>query len=121
MDNHYVFAFGEKLPWETHVVMMILGEAPGGTASGSGETSLRKTVVNNFTTSIINLWNRAFGVEYIQPRKVVQDKVRRLLQSYYNDVTKAATSKKEKLMIQGRANVSFSPVGKRSIRSCSAY
>ena len=103
MDNHYVFAFGEKLPWETHVVMMILGEAPGGTASGSGETCLRKAVVNGFTTSIINLWNKAFGEEYIQPRKVVQDKVRRLLQTYYNDVTKAATSKKRKVDDLGKS------------------
>ena len=96
MDSHYVFAFGEKLPWEMNVGMMIVGEAPGGAATGSGETSLRKAVVNGFTTSIINLWTKAFGEEYIQSRKVIQEKVRRLLQSYQNEVTKAATSKKRK-------------------------
>ena len=55
-----------------------------------------KKVVSDFTTSIINLWMRAFGAEFTQPRKVVQEKISKLLQSYCNDITKAGTGKNKK-------------------------
>ena len=66
------------------VVMMITGEAPSGTRNGSAETALRKKVINDFTTAIINLWVKAFGIEFIQSSEVVQDKIRQLLVSYFN-------------------------------------
>ena len=95
-NEKYVFAFGDKLPWEVEIVMMIRGEAPGGSPLGSGESAIRKKVVNGITSSLISLWSKAFGAEYIQPRKSVQTNIRRLLQTYYNNVTTAAKRKKRK-------------------------
>ena len=42
VEAQYIFAFGDKLPWEVEVVMMILNQAPSGNPSGTGETALRK-------------------------------------------------------------------------------
>ena len=77
------YVFGAKFPLETDVVMMITGQAPS--SHPSRETVLRKKVINDFTKSIINLWAKAFGMEYIQSRKVVQEKLRRLLVTFYHE------------------------------------
>ena len=97
-EIRYVFAFGDKLPWEV-VVMMLISEAPSGNSSGSGETALRKKVVTAFTNNIIELWSKAFGSEYIRPRKVVQNRVWNLLKTFCNEVT---TVKKRKLVNEGK-------------------
>ena len=99
VEARYIFAFGDKLPWEVEVVMMIMNQAPSGNPSGTGETALRKKVINAFTSDIIELWSKAFGSEFIRPRKVVQDKIRSLLKSFYNEIT---TTKKRKLMNEGK-------------------
>ena len=99
VEARYIFAFGDKLPWEVEVVMMIMNQAPSGNPSGTGETTLRMKVINAFTSDIIELWLKAFGSEFIRPRKVVQDKIRSLLKSFYNEIT---TTKKRKLMNEGK-------------------
>ena len=77
------YVFGAKLPLETDVVMMITGQAPS--SHPSRETVLRKKVINDFTKSIINLWAKAFGMEYIQSRQVVQEEIIRLLATFYHE------------------------------------
>ena len=64
------YVFGAKLPMEVDVVLMIVREAPS--SHPNSETKLRKKVINDFTSSIINLWAKAFGMEYVQSRKVAQ-------------------------------------------------
>ena len=56
VEARYIFAFGDKLPWEVEVVMMIMNQAPSVNPSGTGEASLRKKVINAFTSDIIELW-----------------------------------------------------------------
>ena len=61
-NEKYVFAFGDKLPWEVEIVMMIHGEAPGGSPLGSGESAIRKKVINGITSSLKfmeqSIWSR---------------------------------------------------------------
>ena len=77
------YVFDANLPLEVDVVLIITRDAP---ASQPGrETKARTQVINDFTSAIIRLWSKAFGAEVIQSRKVVQQKIRRLLNSYYNE------------------------------------
>ena len=96
------YAFGAKLPLEVEVVLMIVSDAP---ASQPGrESQLRTSVINGFTTSLINLWTKAFGGEYIQPRSVVQKKLRKLLNTYHNEYyVLSVGSKKRKTELLGKS------------------
>ena len=96
------YAFGAKLPLELDVVLMIVRDAP---ASRPGrESKLRTSVINDFTTSIINLWSKAFGGEYVQSRKVVQEKLRKLLKSWFNEYyVLSVGSKKRKTELLGKS------------------
>ena len=96
------YAFGAKLPLELDVVLMIVRDAP---ASQPGrESKLRTTVINNFTASIIDVWNKAFGAENIQSRKVIQQKLRKLLNKYYNEYyVLSVGSKKRKTELLGKS------------------
>lgn len=86
------YAFGANLPLEVDVVLMITRDAP---ASQPGrETKLRTQVINNFTTSLLSHWSRAFGSEVVQSRKVVQKKIRRLVNSYFTEYVMPSRSKK---------------------------
>ena len=77
------YAFGAKLPLEVDVVMMIIRDAPS--SQPGRETKLRTQVINDFTTSIMQLWCKAFGMENVQSRKVVQTKIRKLINTYHNE------------------------------------
>lgn len=96
------YAFGAKLPLEVDVVMMITRDAP---ASHPGrETKLRTKVINDFSSSIIHLWSKAFGAEFVQSRKVVQQKIRKLLNNHYNDYYVLSTGgKKRKTELLGKS------------------
>ena len=102
MSDEYVFLLGEKLPWESEVVMAILDQAFSGTPTGTGQTKLRKTVVAACTKAIIALWAKAFGEEYIQLKKVVTDKINDLMKIHYVDVY-TGKSKKAKSENQGKS------------------
>ena len=51
---------GAKLPLEVDVVMMITRDAPS--SHPSRETKIRTQAINDFTTSIMHLWCKAFGM-----------------------------------------------------------
>ena len=96
------YAFGAKLPLEVDVVMMIIRDAPS--SQPGRETKLRTQVINDFTTSIMQLWCKAFGMENVQSRKVVQTKIRKLINTYYNEYYVLSTgSKKRKNELLGKS------------------
>ena len=82
--------------------MMITRDAP---ASQPGrESKLRTKVINDFSSSIIQLWSKAFGAEFVQSRKVVQQKIRKLLNNHYNDYYVLSTGgKKRKTELLGKS------------------
>ena len=82
----HIFTFNEKLPFKSEIVMMIRELAPGGKPTGSGETQLRKDAISSIVLSLINLWTKAFGAEYIQTRKTVRKNIVKLMQDYHNSV-----------------------------------
>ena len=84
MNNNFVFSLGDKLPYEYEVAKAILTVAPSGNPSEQKECQVRKNVVNAYTTTVRELWCKAFGGEnFIKTRKSVAGRIRKILTSYY--------------------------------------
>ena len=78
------------------MIIKILKVAPDEPFTREKEYKVRKTVINSFCDAIINIWSNAFGAEFIQPKKVVADKICTIIRSYYNEVSHNTHSSKSK-------------------------
>ena len=77
------FVLGDKLPYCHEVVISIVSYAAGGSPYEKKETRRRKDAINAYVRAIINVWSKAFGAKYIASRKVVTNRVRKLLIDYH--------------------------------------
>ena len=81
------FVLGDKLPWVSEMVLAIVSYAPGGSPKVNKETTIRKAAVNAYAACLVNLWNKAFGQEYVCREKAVKQKIRKHLEKFFNEVT----------------------------------
>ena len=97
-DDH--FTIGDKLPWTHEAVLAILDVAPGGSPKEKQETRIRKRAINVYTNAVSLTWQKAFGSEHVLERKTISKKLRKGLQSYYDEVT--CNNSKDNLSLRER-------------------
>ena len=95
------FVLGDKLPWVSEMVLAIVSYAPGGSPKVNKETTIRKAAVNAYAACLVNLWNKAFGQEYVCREKAVKQKIRKHLEKFFNEVTcnrRTTSTRRERIM-----------------------
>ena len=85
-----LFVLGDVLPTIYDVAISIF------TVASNPTTDKMADSINAYVTSLIQVWTKAFGAEYVQCRRTVKEKVQIIVGHYYNNVYVEHTRTKPK-------------------------